>query len=229
MKALPFPCIRPAAEHVIDVVSGAVDVLASADALRDALADGVMVKDPGAAFYLYQRATQDGAQTGVACICSLDDLATASLSNAGDDLEEASAREAGRISALGMQSNAVVAEYAAQPVLDIILGAAMQGAAIYDLFDGAGARHRLWEVKRRDAVDAIHTMLESMSIDTVLTPAALAAAEADREMKAALAAKDGGVSGKEPFNYALTVLFPKGSAVEAGLPHGWLLHQMAKL
>ena len=105
----------------------------------------------------------------------------------------------------------------------------MQGAAVYDLYDGAGARHRLWEVKRRDAVDAIHTMLESMAVETVLNPAILAAAEADREMKAALATKDGGASGKEPFNYALTVLFPKGGAVEEGLPHGWLLHQVAKL
>lgn len=229
MKALPFPCIRPANEHVIDVVSGAVDVLANADAFRGALADGALIKDPGAAYYLYQQVSETGARTGIVCICTIDDLAEARAVADDPDVEEQAARKAGQIAKLGMQTEAVVATYGAQPVLDIIVGAAMQGAPLYDLYDGAGCRRRLWEVKRRDAVDALHTMLEGMTVERVLSPAALAAAEAEREAQMAQAGTH--ATGKEPFNYALALLCQEdaggGSAFE--LPHAMLMHQVSKL
>lgn len=229
MKALPFPCIRPANEHVIDVVSGAVDVLANADALRGALADGVLIKDPGAAYYLYQQVSETGARTGIACICTIDDLAEARAVANDPNVEEQAARKAGQIAKLGMQTEAVVATYGAQPVLDIIVGAAMQGAPLYDLYDGAGCRHRLWEVKRRDAVDALHTMLEDMTVECVLSPAVLAAAETEREAQVAQAGTH--ATGKEPFNYALALLCQEDAGEDSAfeLPHAMLMHQVSKL
>ncbi len=229
MKALPFPCIRPANEHVIEVVSGETDVLKSNEALRGALADGVLVKDPGAAYYLYQQVSESGAKTGIACICALNDLAQARSVADDPNIEENSARLAGRIARLGMQTKAVVATYGAQPVLDIIIAAAMQGAPLYDLYDGAGTRHRLWEIKRRDAVDALHTMLQGMTVERVLSPAALAADEAERE--AQLAQAGAKATGKEPFNYALALLCQEDGDDNATfeLPHALLLHQVSKL
>lgn len=229
MKALPFPCIRPVNEHVIEVISGETDVLASSDALRGAIADGLLVKDPGAAYYLYQQVSESGAKTGIACICELDDLAQARAVADDPKIEENSARMAGRIAKLGMQAEAVVATHGAQPVLDIIIAAAMQGAPLYDLYDGAGTRHRLWEVKRRDAVDALHTMLEGMTVERVLSPAALAADEAEREAQLAQAGTK--ATGKEPYNYAFTLLCQEGAGADDTfeLPRAVLLHQIAKL
>ncbi len=229
MRALPFPCIRPADDHVIEVVSEEIDVLASADALRAALAEGTLVKDPGAAYYLYQYAAGESSALGIVCICALDDLAAAELAP-DERIEERSARLAGRISATRVQAEPVVATYADEPVLNMILGAAMQGTPLYRLVDGVGAHHRAWEIKRREAVDAIHTMLEGTAPLRVETPAALAAAEAEREMRATLQARTGEpATGKEPFNYALCALFPAGSAIPAELPHALFLHQVAKL
>ncbi len=229
MKALPFPCIRPANEHVIEVVSQSLDVLADVDSLRSAMEQGVMLKDPGAAYYLYQFASEAAVWSGIVCICALDDLATAVTFAEDQNLEEHAARKAGRIAKLGMQTEPVFAAYKAQPVLDIIVGAAMQGTALYDLYDGAGARHRLWEVKRRDAVDALHTMLQTITVDRVLSPAVLAADEAEREARRAQSTET--PTGKEPYNYALTLLCAENTVGEPApaLPYALLLHQVSKL
>lgn len=228
MKALPFPCIRPANEQVIDVISGAMDVLADVDALKGALADGTLVKDPGAAYYLYQQVNEQGERHGIVCICALDDLGVAESVAEDPDIEERSARMAGAIARLGMQTEAVVAAHEAQPVMDIILGAAMQGAPLFDLYDGFGVRHRIWEVKRRDAVDAVHTMLQGLKVVRVDSPAALAAAEAEREAQTAQAKSE--VTGKEPFNFALALIASDGIDLSGfALPRPLLMHQVAKL
>ena len=49
MKAFPFPCIRPAQDRVLEALPAMGSILSGNDALRGALADGLMLKDPGAA------------------------------------------------------------------------------------------------------------------------------------------------------------------------------------
>lgn len=52
MKALPFPCIRPAQDRVLEALPAMGSILSGNDALRGAIADGLMLKDPGAAYYV---------------------------------------------------------------------------------------------------------------------------------------------------------------------------------
>ena len=54
MKALPFPCIRPAQDRVLEALPQMGGILSGNDALRGAIADGLMLKDPGAAYYVYE-------------------------------------------------------------------------------------------------------------------------------------------------------------------------------
>ena len=51
MKALPFPCIRPAQDRVLEALPAMGGILSGNDALRGAIANGLMLKDPGAAYY----------------------------------------------------------------------------------------------------------------------------------------------------------------------------------
>lgn len=45
MKALPFPCIRPAQDRVLEALPAMGGILSGNDALRGAIADGLMLKD----------------------------------------------------------------------------------------------------------------------------------------------------------------------------------------
>ena len=108
-----------------------------------------MLKDPGAAYYVYECSGELGRVTGVVAICPVGVLTD-------DNASSADAAAAARaIAELKVQPRPVTLAYEASPVMDIILGAAKEGASLYAVTDPAGITHRVWEVKREDAVAAI--------------------------------------------------------------------------
>ena len=225
MKALPFPCIRPAQDRALEALPQMGDILSGNDALRGAIADGLMLKDPGAAYYVYECSGEPGRVTGVVAICPVGVLT-------GDDAASADAAAAARtIAELKVQPRPVSLAYEASPVMDIILGAAKEGAALYAVTDPTGITHRVWEVKREDAVAAIRAMLDQAPEPALADDPAYAAALAGAAQLLADEARAAGTyTGKEPFNFTVAVLFP-AAQVSGGAPQvptGLLTHQIAR-
>lgn len=225
MKALPFPCIRPAQDRVLEALPQMGDILSGNDALRGAIADGLMLKDPGAAYYVYECSGEPGRVTGVVAICPVGVLT-------GGDAASADAAAAARtIAELKVQPRPVSLAYEASPVMDIILGAAKEGAAFYAVTDPTGITHRVWEVKREDAVAAIRAMLDQAPEPALADDPAYAAALAGAAQLLADEARAAGTyTGKEPFNFSVAVLFP-AAQVSGGAPQvptGLLTHQIAR-
>lgn len=225
MKALPFPCIRPAQDRVLEALPQMGGILSSNDALRDAIADGPMLKDPGTAYYVYECSGEPGRVTGVVAICPVGVLA-------GDGATPAGATAAARaIAELKVQPRPVSLTYEASPVMDIILGAAKEGASLYAVTDPAGITHRVWEVKREDAVGAIRAMLEQAPEPAQADDPAYAAALAGAAQLLADEARTAGTyTGKEPFNFTVAALFPAAQVTGGApqVPTGLLTHQIAR-
>ena len=225
MKALPFPCIRPAQDRVLEALPQMGDILSGNDALRGAIADGLMLKDPGAAYYVYECSGEPGRVTGVVAICPVGVLT-------GDDAASADAAAAARtIAELKVQPRPVSLAYEASPVMDIILGAAKEGASLYAVTDPAGITHRVWEVKREDAVAAIRAMLDQAPEPAPADdPAYAVALTGAAQLLADEARAAGTYTGKEPFNFTVAVLFP-AAQVSGGAPQvptGLLTHQISR-
>ncbi|MCI6848504.1 MAG: DUF1015 domain-containing protein [Collinsella sp.] len=225
MKALPFPCIRPAQDRVLEALPQMGDILSGNDALRGAIADGLMLKDPGAAYYVYECSGEPGRVTGVVAICPVGVLT-------GGDAASADAAAAARtIAELKVQPRPVSLAYEASPVMDIILGAAKEGASLYAVTDPTGITHRVWEVKREDAVAAIRAMLDQAPEPAPADDPAYAAALAGAAQLLADEARAAGTyTGKEPFNFTVAVLFP-AAQVSGGAPQvptGLLTHQISR-
>ena len=225
MKALPFPCIRPAQDRVLEALPAMGSILSDNEALREAIADGLMLKDPGAAYYVYECSGEPGRVTGVVAICPTSVLA----GGKGDASADVAAARA--IAELKVQPRPVSLAYEASPVMDIILGAAKEGASLYAVTDPAGITHRVWEVKREDAVGAIRAMLdqapEPALVDDPTYAAALVGAS---QLLADDAHSTGTYTGKEPFNFAVAALFP-AAQVSGGAPQvptGLLTPQIAR-
>ena len=217
MKALPFPCIRPAQDRVLEALPQMGGILSGNDALRDAIADGLMLKDPGSAYYVYECSGEPGRVTGVVAICPVSVLA-------GDDAACA-------ITELKVQPHPVTLTYKASPVMDIILGAAKEGASLYAVTDPAGITHRVWEVKRNDAVAAIHAMLDQAPEPAPADdPAYVAALAGAAQLLADEARAAGTYTGKEPFNFVISALFPTAQVAGGApqVPTGLLTHQIAR-
>ena len=225
MKALPFPCIRPAQDRVLEALPAMDSILSDNEALRGAIADGLMLKDPGAAYYVYECSGEPGRVTGVVAICPVGVLT-------GDDAASADAAAGARtIAELKVQPRPVSLAYEASPVMDIILGAAKEGASLYAVTDPTGITHRVWEVKREDAVAAIRAMLDQAPEPAPADdPAYAAALTGASQLLADEARAAGTYTGKEPFNFTVAVLFP-AAQVSGGAPQvptGLLTHQIAR-
>ena len=225
MKTLPFPCIRPAQDRVLEALPAMDSILSDNEALRGAIADGLMLKDPGAAYYVYECSGEPGRVTGVVAICPVGVLT-------GDDAASADAAAGARtIAELKVQPRPVSLAYEASPVMDIILGAAKEGASLYAVTDPAGITHRVWEVKREDAVAAIRAMLDQAPEPAPADdPAYAVALTGAAQLLADEARAAGTYTGKEPFNFTVAVLFP-AAQVSGGAPQvptGLLTHQIAR-
>ena len=225
MKALPFPCIRPAQDRVLEALPQMGGILSGNDTLRGAIADGLMIKDPGSAYYVYECSGEPGRVTGVVAICPVGVLA-------GDGATPADAAAAARtIAELKVQPRPVTFAYEASPVMDIILGAAKEGASLYAVTDPTGITHRVWEVKREDAVGAIRAMLDQAPEPTPADDSAYAAALAGAAQLLADEARAAGTyTGKEPFNFTVAALFPAAQVAGGApqVPTGLLTHQIAR-
>lgn len=225
MKALPFPCIRPAQDRVLEALPAMGSILSGNDALCGAIADGLMLKDPGAAYYVYECSGESGRVTGVVAICP-----TSVLAGGKGDASADVAAAAHAIAELKVQPRPVSLAYEASPVMDIILSAAKEGASLYAVTDPVGITHRVWEVKREDAVGAIRAMLDQAPEPTPADAAYAAALAGAAQLLADDARAAGTYTGKEPFNFAIAALFPAAQVAGAApqVPTGLLTHQIAR-
>lgn len=180
-----------------------------AELLRERIEDGTFVEDKNRAYYIYQLAWEGRVQTGIACVCAVDDYEQGVIKRHELTREDKERDRIEHIEALGCQTGPIFLTYRDQPVLDMIVGAAKTSTPLYDFTDEAGVRQTVWEVARRDAVDALHAMLGQIPCAYIADGhhrAASAVKVAQRMREQAKA--EGMYTGKEPFNYFLSVLFP---------------------
>lgn len=177
--------------------------------LRERIEDGTLVEDRNLSYYIYELSWEGRTQTGIVAVCSVDEYEQGVIKRHELTREEKERDRIEHIGALGCQTGPIFLAYRDQPVLDMIVGAAKTSTPLYAFTDDDGVRQTVWEVVRRDAVDALHAMLGQIPCAYIADGhhrAASAVRLAQRMREEARAA--GTYTGKEPFNYFLSVLFP---------------------
>lgn len=177
--------------------------------LRERIEDGTLVEDRNLSYYIYELSWEGHSQTGIVAVCSVDEYEQGVIKRHELTREEKERDRIEHIGALGCQTGPIFLAYRDQPVLDMIVGAAKTSTPLYAFTDDDGVRQTVWEVVRRGAVDALHAMLGQIPCAYIADGhhrAACAARVAQRMREEARAA--GTYTGKEPFNYFLSVLFP---------------------
>lgn len=201
---------RPETQFPADQDMYAPEVYArGAELLHERLEDGTFVEDRNLAYYIYRLAWEGHVQTGIVCVCAVDEFEGGVIKRHELTREEKERDRIEHIEALGCQTGPIFLTYRDQPVLDMIVGAATTSTPLYDFADESGVRQTVWEVARHDAVDALRAMLGTIPCAYIADGhhrAASAVKVARRMREEARAA--GTYTGKEPFNYVLSVLFP---------------------
>lgn len=201
---------RPETQFPADQDMYAPEVYArGAELLHERLADGTFVEDRNLAYYIYRLAWEEHVQTGIVCVCAVDEFEGGVIKRHELTREDKERDRIEHIGALGCQTGPIFLTYRDQPVLDMIVGAATTSTPLYDFTDDEGVHQTVWEVVRHDAVDALRAMLSTIPCAYIADGhhrAASAVKVARRMREEARAA--GTYTGKEPFNYVLSVLFP---------------------
>lgn len=201
---------RPETQFPADQDMYAPEVYArGAELLHERIEDGTFVEDRNLAYYIYRLAWEGRVQTGIVCVCAVDEFESGIIRRHELTRKDKELDRIEHIEALGCQTGPIFLTYRDQPVLDMIVGAATTSTPLYDFTDEMGVRQTVWEVVRHDAVDALRAMLGTIPCAYIADGhhrAASAMKVAHRMREEAQAA--GSYTGKEPFNYVLSVLFP---------------------
>ena len=201
---------RPETQFPADQNMYAPEVYArGAELLHERLEDGTFMEDRNLAYYIYRLAWEGHVQTGIVCVCAVDEFESGVIKRHELTREDKERDRIEHIGALGCQTGPIFLTYRDRPVLDMIVGAATASTPLYDFADESGVRQTVWEVVRHDAVDALRAMLGTIPCAYIADGhhrAASAVKVARRMREEARAA--GTYTGKEPFNYVLSVLFP---------------------
>lgn len=201
---------RPETQFPADQDMYASEVYArGAELLHERLEDGTFVEDRNLAYYIYRLAWEGHVQTGIVCVCAVDEFESGVIKRHELTREDKERDRIEHIEALGCQTGPIFLTYRDQPVLDMIVGAATTSTPLYDFTDDEGVHQTVWEVVRHDAVDALRAMLGTIPCAYIADGhhRAASAVKVARRMREEARAT-GTYTGKEPFNYVLSVLFP---------------------
>ena len=179
------------------------------DLLRERIDDGTYIADGNRSYYIYELTMDGRSQTGVVGVCAVDEYEGGTIKRHELTRAEKERDRIEHIRALGCQTGPIFLTYRDQPVLDIIIGAAKTATPLYDFTDDEGVRQTVWEIARPEAVEALHAMFEKVPCAYIAdghhrTASAVKVAQAMRDE----AREAGTLTGKEPFNFFLAVLFP---------------------
>ena len=180
-----------------------------AELLRERIEDGTYVTDGNRSYYIYELTWHGRSQTGIVAVCSVEEYESGVIKRHELTRADKERDRSEHIRALGCQTGPIFLTYRDQPVLDMIIGAAKTSTPLYTFTDDEGVQQTVWEVARPDAVAAIHGMFEQIPCAYIAdghhrTASAMNVARDMREEAKAA----GTFTGKEPFNFFLSVLFP---------------------
>lgn len=237
MQIQPFSCLRPVPERIGDALSKGVG------AAEDR---SLFTLDASRALYLVRRRAASGeAFDGLACCCGVDELA--GLAVRGDEGSQGTreisdgtsptARTArddldGSDPASRLQVTPVMLAYQGNVALRIIFDAAMTATPLYDLQGPDGSRLAAWRVSRPEAVDALAATFEAIGAVRLAGEHDLAHAEDELAHANDLRSRRDVVTGREPFNVALSLLVADDKVAVAqrfgdAVPEGLLMHYRA--
>ena len=175
--------------------------------LEERAADGTLMRDPNKCYYLYRLEQGGRSQTGIVAACSLDDYMDGTIRRHELTRRDKEDDRVRHIEATGCQTGPIFLAYRDDPTLAFLVGAAKEAEPLYDFEDAEGVRQTVWRVGRPEAVEAIELMIARMPRVYIADGhhRAASAARVCRELR-----EDAGdaLTGDEPFNYLLCVLFP---------------------
>ena len=198
---------RPETQFAEDVDMYSQQVYEKArDMLNDWMVEGRFVQDDAPVYYVYELTMDGRSQTGIVACASIDDYVSGKIKKHENTRAEKEADRINHVDTCSAQTGPIFLAYRASGTVSGIVSKVKTTAPLYDFVAEDGIAHRCWVIRDMMDLALIATAFDKM--DSIYI--------ADGHHRAASAVKVGlkrreenpGYTGKEEFNYFLSVLFP---------------------
>lgn len=171
------------------------------------IAEGVLVKDENACFYIYSLTMNDRTQTGLVACCSIEEYENNIIKKHEFTRPEKEEDRIKHITTLSAQTGPIFLTYRANNAVDKIIENYVSQTPIYSFVANDGVKHEVWRVSD---VPAVRTLVQLFAQNVRFLYIA------DGHHRAASAVKIGQKirsessthTGQEEYNFFLSVLFP---------------------
>ncbi|MCR5735984.1 MAG: DUF1015 family protein [Lachnospiraceae bacterium] len=189
----------------IDMYSDAVYQKAD-ELFRQMLADGEFVRDDEEHYYIYELTMDGRVQTGIVAVASIDDYMNGVIKKHENTRADKEKDRIRHVDALSAQTGPIFLAYKSSDAINSIVDRIKKTDPDFDFTSDDGIRHRGFVISENDDVRCIKEAFGSMNAIYI----------ADGHHRCASAVKVGlmrreehkDYTGKEEFNYFLSVLFP---------------------
>lgn len=120
-------------------------------ALAGLLAQGAMIRDETAGYYIYRQKMGEHIQTGVVACCSIDDYANDVIKKHEKTRQDKEDDRTRHVLETGANTGPVFLTYRDEADIDAIVAETTSGAALYDFVADDGNRHTVWKVPEAKA------------------------------------------------------------------------------
>lgn len=174
--------------------------------LEQQISEGIYVTDPGENYYLYELTMEGRSQTGIVACCSIDDYLNHVIKKHENTREDKELDRIRHVDTVDAHTGPIFLAYRQNEVLKSIVAEVKKERPLYDFVTADGIGHRVWRIDDRQLCSQVEEAFASIPATYI----------ADGHHRAASAVKVGlkrrqenpGYTGKEPFNYFLSILFP---------------------
>ena len=174
--------------------------------LKDWIADGTFIRDNRECYYIYELTMDGRTQTGIAACASIDDYANQVIKKHENTRADKEQDRICHVDTCSAQTGPIFLAYRANAVINEVVAKTKKQDALYDFVAEDGIRHRVFVISDPEDIKTIRNAFAQIGEIYI----------ADGHHRAASAVKVGfkrreehpGYTGKEEFNYFLSVLFP---------------------
>lgn len=168
--------------------------------------DGRFIRDEQENYYIYELTMDGRSQTGIVACASIDDYENNVIKKHENTRAEKEADRIRHVDTVGAQTGPIFLAYRYNQQIAELVAKTKEEEPIYDFVSEDGISHRVWIISDRDDITRILKAFSEINEIYI----------ADGHHRAASAVKVGkkrraenpNTSGKEEYNYFLSVLFP---------------------
>ena len=165
-----------------------------------------LVEETGECYYVYELVMDGRSQTGIAACSSVDDYLHQVIRKHENTREDKEIDRIRHVDVCKAQTGPIFLAYRSHPVIQEEMERARKDRALYDFTASDGIIHRIWKIEETGAVERIRKAFQEVGRIYIADGHHRCASAVKVSLKRREASP--GNTGKEEFNYFLSVLFP---------------------